>query len=186
MKKTRTSKLSLKKASEIAILLFEALQVIYPHISDQIPRFRSTSNPNILTNVTTITCSPDNSGEANITSKQLSHVEREKGGYPNGQVNELFWNNRHFRVCFYAHPEECGYYTLLTEWYDMPYMLCAVSEKKPDGQIKYEMYFALDYDTMTFLELFDIDYYVNKNHLWSLPERNIPQLEETFRNLYLL
>lgn len=80
-------------------------------------------------------------------------------GYHLDNVYEFFWKRRKFRVMLYCSPEECGYFSLLPNSEDMPYVFCIIQEKDRHGSIKYEMCFGFDSEKKTFLELFDIDYY---------------------------
>lgn len=68
-------------------------------------------------------------------------------------------DGRHFEISFYDNPEDAGNYSLLADYNKETYVFCAISEKRPSGNTKYEMSFGFDVEKMTFLELFDLYHY---------------------------
>lgn len=102
-----------------------------------------------------------------------------------GKMHKFFWGNRFFQVTFYNSPEDCGYYSALPNYEELRYILCHIVETS-NCHVKYEMYFGFELEKMTFLELFDINYYISSDYVKESTEKHINSIEAQLRETSLI
>lgn len=104
----------------------------------------------------------------------------------------LFWDNRVFQIIVTHSPEIFGFYG--TKFTDDPdnYLFAYISEIRDPkdflydkyDNVKYEMYFSLDIEKGTFLELFDLSYRNTKNIIRECTELN--EMDEALKDKVIL
>ena len=141
-------RLSDTEARGIANILLKAFGILY----NAVPMNLTTSIEGGYQVVTRVFYDSENPKQPRIENEIKS-----SDGWHMDNVYELHWKKQKFEVTLYSSPEDCGYFSVLPNYEDLPYIFCIIQEKEQSGSIKHEMCFGFDSEKRTFLELFDID-----------------------------